>query len=169
MPYINPQNSNVHGANMGPTWVLSAPGGPHVGPTNLAIRAITHWYNNLNKIYPHTVQLWHNYVKIMCRGLRKISSIFGNCACCVEFTWENIKHISILNHFSMLRWHRLLKPFPVEGKDPFIIYTIITDVLATQGAKASATIWYWNGSLAECSGFSTRNVYIERLVYYIHV
>ena len=30
--------SKVHGANMGPTWVLSAPDGPHVGPMNLAIR-----------------------------------------------------------------------------------------------------------------------------------
>ena len=30
-------NSKVHGANMGPTWVLSAPGGLHVGPINLAI------------------------------------------------------------------------------------------------------------------------------------
>ena len=29
--------SKVHGANMGPTWVLSAPDGPHVGPMNLAI------------------------------------------------------------------------------------------------------------------------------------
>ena len=28
----------VHGANMGPTWVLSAPDGPHVGPMILAIR-----------------------------------------------------------------------------------------------------------------------------------
>ena len=28
----------VHGANMGPTWVLSAPEGPHVSPMNLAIR-----------------------------------------------------------------------------------------------------------------------------------
>ena len=28
----------VHGANMGPTWVLSAPDGPHVSPMNLAIR-----------------------------------------------------------------------------------------------------------------------------------
>ena len=26
---------------MGPTWVLSAPDGPHVGPTNLAIRGFT--------------------------------------------------------------------------------------------------------------------------------
>ena len=30
-------DSKVHGANMGPTWVLSSPGGPHVGPMNLAI------------------------------------------------------------------------------------------------------------------------------------
>ena len=32
-------DSKVHGANMGPTWVLSAPDGPHVDPMNLAIRA----------------------------------------------------------------------------------------------------------------------------------
>ena len=35
--YIYP-DSKVHGANMGPTWVLSAPNRPHVGPMNLAIR-----------------------------------------------------------------------------------------------------------------------------------
>ena len=31
-------DSKVYGANMGPTWVLSAPDGPHVGPMNFAIR-----------------------------------------------------------------------------------------------------------------------------------
>ena len=30
--------SKVYGANMGPTWVLSAPDGPHVGSMNLDIR-----------------------------------------------------------------------------------------------------------------------------------
>ena len=35
-------DSKVHGANMGPTWVLSAPVGPHVGPMNLAIRDAFH-------------------------------------------------------------------------------------------------------------------------------
>ena len=35
--YRNIPDSNVHGANMGPTWVLSSPCGPHVGPVNLAI------------------------------------------------------------------------------------------------------------------------------------
>ena len=31
-------DSKVLGANMGPTWVLSDPDGPHVGPMNLVIR-----------------------------------------------------------------------------------------------------------------------------------
>ena len=30
--------STIHGANIGPTWVLSVPDGPHFGPMNLAIR-----------------------------------------------------------------------------------------------------------------------------------
>ena len=34
-------DSKVHGANIGPTWVLSAPDGLHVGPMNLAIRGDT--------------------------------------------------------------------------------------------------------------------------------
>ena len=33
-------DSKVHEANMGPTWVLSALGGPHVGPINFAIRVV---------------------------------------------------------------------------------------------------------------------------------
>ena len=37
---VNP-DSKVHGVNMGPTWVLSAPDGPHVGPMNLAVREIS--------------------------------------------------------------------------------------------------------------------------------
>ena len=33
-------DSNVQGANMGPTWVLSAPDGPYDGPMNLAVRGV---------------------------------------------------------------------------------------------------------------------------------
>ena len=36
MKHIIP-DSKVYGTNMGPTWVLSAPDGPYVGPMNLAI------------------------------------------------------------------------------------------------------------------------------------
>ena len=35
-------DSKVHMAHMGPTWVVSAPGGPHVGTMNLAIRVALH-------------------------------------------------------------------------------------------------------------------------------
>ena len=38
---INNPDSKSHGANMGPTWVLSAPDGPHVVPMNLIIREMT--------------------------------------------------------------------------------------------------------------------------------
>ena len=40
LPFSVPKNTpdnKVHGANMGPTWVLSAPDGPHDGPMILAI------------------------------------------------------------------------------------------------------------------------------------
>ena len=43
-------DSKVHGANMGPTWVLSAPDGPHVGRMNLTIRV----YIQTNKIHKYT-------------------------------------------------------------------------------------------------------------------
>ena len=31
-------DSKVHGAYMGPIWVMSAPDGPHLGPMNFTIR-----------------------------------------------------------------------------------------------------------------------------------
>ena len=43
-------DSKVHVTNMGPTWVLSAPGGSHVGPMNFAIRVYM------------TSALWHRPV-----------------------------------------------------------------------------------------------------------
>ena len=58
--YWNNPDSKVHGANMGPTWVLSAPDGPHVGPMNLAIRecfTISLCYYKKQKKYPYYVFL----------------------------------------------------------------------------------------------------------------
>ena len=50
--HIN-QNIKVHGANTGPTWVLSAPGGPHIGPMNLVIGESTGETHN-----PHDCVHW---------------------------------------------------------------------------------------------------------------
>ena len=44
-------DSKVHGTNMGPTWVQSAPGGPHVGPMNLAIRDYVDIDNIFTNVY----------------------------------------------------------------------------------------------------------------------
>ena len=37
VPIFKYPDSKIHGANMGPTWVLLALDGPHVGPMNLSI------------------------------------------------------------------------------------------------------------------------------------
>ena len=62
-------DSKGHGAKMGPTWVLSAPDGPHVGLMNLAIRvckcAIPYWrwrkkikINITSKVWKHLPAPW---------------------------------------------------------------------------------------------------------------
>ena len=41
--FVDIPDSNVSGASMGPTWVLSAPDGPHVCPMDFAIRDAMLW------------------------------------------------------------------------------------------------------------------------------
>ena len=74
-------DSKVHGAHMGPTWVLSAPDGPQVGPMNLAIRVVlflllifsNHLHNliilqkvsvyyNITSLLPHLLSWEHPYI-----------------------------------------------------------------------------------------------------------
>ena len=50
-------DSKVHGDIMGPTWVLLAPDGPHVGPMNLAIRVLV--------ILPAKVYMGFSYMLTM--------------------------------------------------------------------------------------------------------
>ena len=46
-------DNKVHGANMGPTWALSAPDGPNVVPMNFAIRVIEHLSNIVSTVHTH--------------------------------------------------------------------------------------------------------------------
>ena len=43
-------DSKIHGDNMGPTWVLPVPDGPHVGPMNFAIRGYIVAHNPSNRL-----------------------------------------------------------------------------------------------------------------------
>ena len=66
-------DSKVHVAHMGPTWFLSAPGGPHVGPINLPI-----WHGMWNDCirFPYFSQ-WSTF---------RMPSKFDNLAHTVRFS-----------------------------------------------------------------------------------
>ena len=58
-----PWDSKVHGANMGPTWVLLAQDGPHVGPMSLAIRDVSAFHHRMPCVpidFPvyHTIDIY---------------------------------------------------------------------------------------------------------------
>ena len=73
----NSPGSRVHGTNMGPTWVLSAPGGPHVGPMNLAIREC--WLLRLDKEWTYREIFFfaqHTFATIPTEKLSWLSGMF---------------------------------------------------------------------------------------------
>ena len=51
-------DSKVHEANMGPTWFLSAPDGPHVVPMNLAIRGVSMSWHQVYNIRRIQLPIW---------------------------------------------------------------------------------------------------------------
>ena len=81
--------SKVHGANMGPTWVLSSPDGPHVGSKNLAIR-LNSYYILITK---NNYQL-ANAVKINGGNCAKVSQLQHGYMCttghCIMMSGDRI-------------------------------------------------------------------------------
>ena len=68
------RDSKIHGVNMGPTWVLSAQDGPHVGPMNLATRGVMHdwfisiipYFNSDNGLYvPNLCWPWRAFCMVL--------------------------------------------------------------------------------------------------------
>ena len=77
-PNHNNLDSKVHGANMGPIWVLSAPDGPHVGPMNLAIRENTISADDLWGLLS-VVITWSNPVRYHINNYKKWGRISIRC------------------------------------------------------------------------------------------
>ena len=74
-----PPDNKVHGANMGPTWVLSAPDGPHVGHMNLSYQGrfflVGSFRNDDSKdattlLTSYSGSASRNWPKFRCRGAR---------------------------------------------------------------------------------------------------
>ena len=97
---IHIPDSKVHGANMGPTWVLSAPDGPHVGPMNLAIRD-----SIADPSHCICQQRMYNLVKTHLYSLRSVD--FQTCH-------VNINSISI-DFMSLHHNHEKLKLIQIMG------------------------------------------------------
>ena len=77
--YCDIPDSKVHGANMGPTWVLSAPDGPHIGPMNLAIRDCSITFvldaNGCNRCINYSAKglLFLNKISMLCFFIKVLS------------------------------------------------------------------------------------------------
>ena len=85
--HANP-DSKVHVASIGPTWVLSSPGGPHAGPMNLAIWEL--WQN-----HPNVEWDWIDTSLIV---VIKVS--YKNCMNITSNNWR-FKHLIIIILFDM--------------------------------------------------------------------
>ena len=94
-------DSKVYGGNIGPTWNLSAPDGPHVGSMNLAIKHTTESFAKLFT-YCMTFQLpiqWQRNLWVK-RTVTKTQQNTSNCKLCVifigyttfEIVWTFDKH-----------------------------------------------------------------------------
>ena len=112
---VRSPDSKVHGANMGPTWVLSAPDGPHVGPMNLAIRGsllcfVVDWFLRIVHIFfirfYHMIALmqmrnsWRIWVNTSHESTRAVDSLApGRFK--VNFRWVIFKLILVVNDWGM--------------------------------------------------------------------
>ena len=141
-------DSTVHGANMGPTWVLSVPDVPHVDPMNFAIRDILwslQWRHNgcdgvskhrrldcvLNRLFRRRSK---NTSKLCVTGLwgwnskitSELSAQWASYAENVSIWWRHQGECSWysaiiheqLSHFS----------FDWEGNSPFVWGSMINDL-----------------------------------------
>ena len=80
---INTQIAKIHGANMGPTWALPVPDGPHVCPMNIAVRVGTLLTTQMNMMFAN------------CLGHIKIPNLW------LFLEWNTITH-GIYQHTNCL-------------------------------------------------------------------
>ena len=103
-------DNKVHGANMGPTWVLSAPDGPHVGPMNLAIRdAITKTSNCLDLLI-----LEHRILKWIKSGKKQLHESMMMIQFLETYASTLLEAFQIRKPCSWTFWHEKLHPLSTD-------------------------------------------------------
>ena len=105
------QITKIHGANMGPTWVLSVPDGPHVGPMNLCGHGVLPWYRKhywikwqcftyfLTSVWRHIWKLHLNWCRLLIGKFLWYSSasICVVTTLCDEFEKDNSRITATLH------------------------------------------------------------------------
>ena len=111
-------DSKVHGAKMGPIWCRQDPGGPHVGPMNLAIWVVNwthrnklHWYFDkkclLKKI--HLKKLICNIssflLKLKFALIFKVSAIRGTWDLIIKLFEHEWPMFPVITVWAQIKWN----------------------------------------------------------------
>ena len=77
--YHTDPDSEVYGANMGPTWGRQDPGGPHIGPMNFAIWGVLSYYTRLSfvRFPPYTSDFASKLVVVVAKNADSWSTSDG--------------------------------------------------------------------------------------------
>ena len=92
-------HSKVRGANMGPIWGRQGPGGPHVGPKNLAI-----WELQLNSLAPGKFEWYFRYV--IFQGILVIGGWASSCEIALVWTSVDFANDQSMLVQVMAWWHQ---------------------------------------------------------------
>ena len=102
---------------MGPTWVLSAPDGPQVGPMNLAIRGVV--YGKISpRNYADVVHLWLGHAQPVVAAIVHVTHILSAarpmyvvCPCSLMIPTVSLTQKSLRHHttFTDLTVHSICK------------------------------------------------------------
>ena len=132
----NIPDSKVHGSNMGPTWVLSAPDVPHVGPWTLLSGMAKHIHMNTKN-----AQLYLNITK-------------PNKQNHLHFSWDICQASSLMGWASQRsRFVFVLARFPItldiSNSSPGIYFSHTTESTTIgSGDECLFRFWLWNHNVS---------------------
>ena len=97
---------------MGPTWVLSAPDGPHAGPMDLAIRATSlsrlfYTYMGSSFISTPTPLYWF-YIKLFAKVLKQILFMFFNIYMKLDNFSNDTNICQCFQHMNIVQYYIIL-------------------------------------------------------------
>ena len=107
----NIPDSKVLVAHLGPTWVLSAPGGPHVGPMNLAITDIVSELPRSSVELSWLVMFVWSPAKSRCYGFCGTWRVLG-----VRNESGKWRMAGRYVHDDVIKWKRVLRYRPLCGE-----------------------------------------------------